>query len=168
MKFVTIKTETSLADLTHHVFDIKGSKSAAAKQAQAILREANPHLGDLTKLPAGTLVIVPDAPGVNATASQSLTGVSPAVVARLKQALADAKAVLERSVSSETREIETSVSLVKSRDLIALAKQAPELQQRLPQIAEQAKVQLKQIEATKTEQLQGLAQLEKDLGSLTG
>jgi hypothetical protein len=35
MKFITIKTETSLADLTHQVFDIKGSKSAAAKEAQA-------------------------------------------------------------------------------------------------------------------------------------
>jgi hypothetical protein len=76
--------------------------------------------------------------------------------------------VLERSVTSATREIETSVSLVKSRDLVALAKQTPELQQLLPQIAEQAKVQLKQIETTKTEQLQGLAELEKDLGSLTG
>jgi hypothetical protein len=52
--------------------------------------------------------------------------------------------------------------------LVALAKQTPELQQLLPQIAEQAKVQLKQIETTKTEQLQGLAELEKDLGSLTG
>jgi hypothetical protein len=76
--------------------------------------------------------------------------------------------VLERSVTSATREIETSVSLVNSRDLVALAKQTPELQQLLPQIAEQAKVQLKQIETTKTEQLQGLAELEKDLGSLTG
>jgi Phage Tail Protein X len=167
MKFITTKSETSLADLTHHVFDIKGSKSAAAKEAQAILREANPHLADLTKLPAGTLVIVPDAPGVNASASQSLT-VSQEVVAQLKQALVDAKAVLEQSVTSETREIETSVSLARSRDLIALAKQAPELQQRLPQIAEQAKLQLKQIEATKAVQLQGLAQLEKDLGGLTG
>jgi hypothetical protein len=131
MKFITTKSETSLADLTHHVFDIKGSKSAAAKEAQAILREANPHLADLTKLPAGTLVIVPDVPGVNASASQSLT-VSQEDVAQLKQALVDAKAVLEQSVTSETREIETSVSLVKSRELINLVKQAPELQQRLP------------------------------------
>lgn len=133
-----------------------------------MLREANPHLGDHTKLPAGTWVMVPDAPGVNAAASQSLTGVSPAVVAQLKQALADAEAVAERPVTSRTREIETSVSLLKSRDLIALAKQVPEPQPILPQIAEQAKVQLKQIEATNTEQLQGLAQLEKDLGSVTG
>jgi hypothetical protein len=168
MKFTTIKSETSLADLTHHVFDIKGSKSAAAKGAQAMLREANPHLGDLTKLPAGTLVIVPDVPGVKASASQSLTGVSPAIVAQLKQVLADAEAVLEGSVTSAAREIETSASLVKIRDLVALAKQTPELQQLLPQIAEQAKVQFKQVEATKTDQIQGLAQLEKDLGSLTG
>ena len=98
----------------------------------------------------------------------TLRGVSPTVVAQLKQVLADAGAVFERSVTSATREIETKVTLVKSRDLMDLTIQARELQQLLPQIAEQAKFQLKQIGATKKEQLHGLAQLEKDLGSVTG
>ena len=169
MKFITTKTETSLSDLTRQVFDLQGAKTdAATKQAQAALRKANPHLGDRASLPAGTLVLVPDVPGVSAAPLQSLTGVGPEVAAQLKQALAGAKAVLTRSVASETQDAEASVSLVKSRELIKFVKQAPELQQRLPRIADQAKLQVKQIEAAKAAQLEGLAQLAKDLGSLTG
>jgi hypothetical protein len=50
--------------------------------------------------------------------------------------------------------------------LSAVAKQTPELPPLLSQIAAQSKLQLKQIEAARTAQLQGLTQLEKELGSL--
>ena len=64
MKFITTKTETSLADLTGQVFAFKGARSTInPKRAQAALRKANPQLGKLTKLPAGTLMLVPDVPG---------------------------------------------------------------------------------------------------------
>lgn len=167
MKFVTIKTQTSLSDLARNVFDIHGSKTTAmSKQAQAALRQANPHLGERAKLPAGTLVVVPDVPGMDAAQSQSLTDVSAELMARLKQTLAAAKAVLEQSVENQKQEAEASAALVKSREVAALARQTPELQQRLAEIAEQTKARVKEIEATKTVQLQGLAQLGKDLGKL--
>jgi hypothetical protein len=166
MQFTTTQTQTTLKALTHQVFDIHSPKSAAAKKAQTALRAANPHWGGLAKLPAGTLVIVPNVPGVNAAAAQPVTAVSPDVIAQLKQALADANAVLEQSFASTTQEIETSVSLTKSRDLAALVKQAPELRTLMAQIAGQSKLQIKQIKAAKTAQLQCLAQLEEDLGSL--
>ena len=167
MHFITTKTQTTLTALTHQVFDLHGAKSAAAaKQAQAALRAANPHWGEVPKLPAGTLVVVPDVPGLSLSVSPLAAVVSPAVGAQLQQALADAQAVLERSVAATARELETSVSLAKSRDLSAVAKQTPELPPLLAQIAEQSKLQLKQIEAARTAQLQGLTQLEKELGSL--
>lgn len=168
MKFVTTKTETSLSDLARNVFDIHGSKATALnKQAQAALRQANPHLSERAKLPAGTLVVVPDVPGMDAARSQSLTDVSAELMAQLKQTLAAAKAVLEQSVENQKQAAEASAALVKSREMAALARQTPELQQRLAKIAEQAKARVKEIEAVKTVQLQGLAQLGKDLGKLT-
>ena len=62
---------------------------------------------------------------------------------------------------------EESASLAKNRDLVALAKQTPELKQRLSQIVEQAKTQAKEIADDKKAQIQALGQLEKDLTGLS-
>jgi len=167
MQFITTQTPTTLTALTHQVFAIHGAKStAAAKQAQAALRAANPHWGDHAKLPAGMLVIVPEVPGLSAAVSPPAVVVNATVVEQLKQVLAGSQAVLENSVISETQEIKTSLSLAKSRELIALVKDAPELRDRLAQVNEEAKLQLTQMAAAKADMLQGLAQLGKDLGSL--
>lgn len=167
MKFVTIKTETSLADLTRDVFEIKGTKAAsAAKTAQAALREANPHVADLKKVPSGTLVVVPDVPGIKAAPAQSIEGVSVEMMRQLKSALAAAKAVVEKSSVAQVEDAEASASLAKNRDLVALAKQTPELKQRLSQVVDQAKTQAKQIADDKKAQIQALTQLERDLATL--
>src|SRR5215472_14382763 len=168
MKFVTIKTETSLADLTRDVFEIKGAKAAsAAKTAQAALREANPHVADLKKVPSGTLVVVPDVPGIKAAPAQSIEGVSVEMMRQLKSALAAAKAVVEKSSVAQVEDAEASASLAKNRDLVALAKQTPELKQRLSQVVDRAKTQAKQIADNKKAQIQALTQLEKDLATLS-
>ena len=130
------------------------------------MRAANPQLGDLAKLPAGTLVIVPDAPGVKAVPMQSLTGVSADVIAQLQQVLAGAETVLNQGVATQTQAAESSLSLVKNRAVINLVKQTSDLQPRLSQIADQTKIQIKQMDSEKIAQLQGLTQLIKDLGSL--
>jgi hypothetical protein len=167
MKFIVTKTETSLADLTHQAFDLKGSKSTVKlKQAQAALRQANPQLGDHPKLPAGTLVIVPDVPGVNTRPLPSLTGPSPDVIAQLELVLAGAKNVLRQAVASQAQESDTSLSLAKNRALVKIVKQIPSLQSRLPEIADAAKAQTKQMADDEAAYLKGLAQLKKNLSSL--
>ena len=168
MKFVTIKNETSLADLTREVFEIKGAKAAtAARSAHAALREANPHIVDLKKLPAGTLIVVPDLPGTKAAPAQSPGQVSPELVRYLKQVLAGAKAMVEKSASAQSEDAETSVSLAKDRELVALARKTPELKDRLSQIVEHAKTQSRQVAEDKKVQIRALAQLEKDLATLS-
>lgn len=167
MKFVTIKTETNLADLTRDVFEIKGAKAAnAAKNAQAALREANPHIADLKKVPSGTLVVVPDVPGIKAAPAQSLGGVSVEMISQLKNALTAAKGVIEKSSTAQVADAEASASLARNRDLMALAKQSPDLKQRLSQIAERAKTLANEVADDKNAQMQALSQLEKDLASL--
>jgi hypothetical protein len=168
MKFVTIKTETTLADLGREVFEIKGAKAAmTSKSAQAALREANPHIADLKKVPAGTLVMVPDVPGVKTAPAQSPGEVSAEMISRLRSALAAAKRVIERSAATQLEEAEASAALAKDRDLAALAKQSPELKERLSDMIEQAKTQSKQVAEDKKAHMEALAQLEKDLATLS-
>jgi hypothetical protein len=168
MKFVTIKNKTSLAELSRNVFEIKGPKAAtAARSAHAALREANPHIADLKELPAGTLVVVPDLPGIDAPSAQSPGQVSPELMKYLKRVLTAAKAVVEKSAAAQSEDAEASVSLAKDRELAALSRTTPELKDRLSQIVERAKSQSKQVAEDKKTQIQALAQLEKDLASLS-
>lgn len=168
MKFVTIKSETSLADLSREVFEIKGAKAAAAaKRAQAALREANPHLVDVKKVPAGTLVIVPDVPGTKEAPAQSVGDVSAEMISRLRSALAAAKKVIEESAESQLQDAEATLALAKDPELGRLAKQMPELKEHMARVIEQAKKQSSEVAEDKKAQIQGLAQLEKDLASLS-
>jgi uncharacterized protein YdcH (DUF465 family) len=168
MKFVTTKSETNLADLSREVFEIKGAKAAAAaKRAQAALREANPHLADVKKVPAGTLVIIPDVPGTKEAPAQSVGDVSAEMISRLRSALAAAKKVIEESADSQLQDAQATFSLAKDRELSRLAKQTPELKDRLSQIVEQAKKQSSQVAEDKKAQIQALAQLEKDLANFS-
>src|SRR6516162_1835388 len=167
MKFVTIKNETTLADLSREVFESKGGKAAkAAKSAHAALRDANPHIADLKKLPAGTLVLVPDLPGTKEAAVQSVGNVSAETLKHLKRALAGAKAMIEKSAASQLENADATVSLSKDRELAALAKQTPELKERLSRTVEEAKTQAKEVADNKKTQIQAISQLEKDLDNL--
>jgi hypothetical protein len=167
MKFITTKTETSLAELAHQAFDLKSSKSAIKlKQAEAALRQANPQLGDLAKLPAGTLVIVPDVAGVHTVPLPSLTGPSADVIAQLELVLAGAKNVLRQAASSQAQESDTSSSLAKNRALVKIVEKIPSLRSRLPEVADAAKAETKQMADDEAAHLKGLVQLNKDLSSL--
>src|SRR5262245_537945 len=168
MKFVTIKNETTLADLSREVFESEGVKAAkAAKNAQAALRDANPHIAELKKLPAGTLVLVPDLPGMKEAPVESVGSVSAEMLKHLKRALVGAKAMIEKSAEAQLENAEATVSLSKDRELAALAKQTPELRERLSRVVERAKTQAKEVADNKKAQIQAISQLEKDLASLS-
>jgi len=167
MKYIALENDTNMADLMSQVYALNAAGAAPqASQAQAALRQANPQLANLATLPAGTLVVVPDVPGVNAVPLASLPGVSTDLIAQLQQALASAGAVINKAVASQTQSAQTSLSLVKNRAVINLVKPLPDLQSRLAQIANQTKIQIQQMNSDKTTQLQGLAQLVKDISSL--
>ena len=78
MKFAVSKGEKELSELTARIFDIKGRGAAeAAKKAEAALLKANPHIADLTKIPEGTLIVIPDLtdnPPVKGTQTAALSG----------------------------------------------------------------------------------------------
>ena len=112
------------------------------------------------------LIVVPDVPGTKAVPTQSLGAVSTELIGNLKEVLAAAKAVINKSADAQVQSAEASASLIKNRELVALAKETPELKQRLSQIADQTKTQAKQVAEDKKTQMQAVAQLEKELASL--
>ena len=167
MRFIKAKTATNVADLTRRVFEIKGRNVAErTKQAQAALLQANPHLRDAKKVPAGTLVFVPELPGVTPLAPPAALSVSPDVVAHLKQAVAGAKAVLERAAAAEAETSTTTLELVKSLGQMGAVKQAPDLQSRLPEIAKLAKTRATEAATLAAAQAQALSSLAADLDNL--
>ncbi len=167
MRFVTAKTESTLADLTRRVFEIQGRNAGErTKQAQAALLRANPHLRDLKKVPAGTLVLLPDLPGTSPFAPQAAAPVSSEVVAHLKQALAGAKAVLARAAASEAQDAATTLELAKSMGQMNVLKQAPGLQSRLPEIAKLTKSRATEAASLNAAQTQALIDLETELDQL--
>ena len=103
----------------------------------------------------------------SSAAVQSPGPVNPELMKHLKRVLAGAKAVVEKSAAAQSEDAEASVSLAKDRELVALARTTPELKNRLSQIVERAKSESKQIAEDKKAQIEALAQLERDLASLS-
>jgi hypothetical protein len=61
MRFAMFKGEKTVNDLANRLFRIQGRGSQPAmKQATDALLKANPQLQDLSKVPVGTLITVPD------------------------------------------------------------------------------------------------------------
>ena len=103
---------------------------------------------------------------VKAHSVSAFQRVNAETLTHLKSLLAGARAVLEKSVASETSAGKASAALIKSRAVVKLAEHAPGLKPRLSQMGSAAKKQLAKTELEKTAQLHGLAQLNKDLGRL--
>lgn len=167
MRFVTFKGERNLSELARRVFDIKGPKAAEhTKEAAAALLRTNPHLRELKEVPEGTPIIVPNVPGVPPAETQP--AVAAEILAHLRETLKGAQAALEQSLSREAEEAQMVGKLIQGRELKKLIKEAPELTDRLPQIARAAEARLREVGALKQSLKHGLAQLQKDLDEFTG
>ncbi|HUI06051.1 MAG TPA: hypothetical protein VL486_03495 [Verrucomicrobiae bacterium] len=163
MKLVRTEAETKLGDLSKRLFAFKGPQATKlAAQAEAALRLANPQLQGLDKIPAGTLVMVPEGFVVSA-AGLSVTPAGPELLEQLHQALAAVEQIIEQSSASETQAVQDTASYIRSGEVKDLIKEATDLQTRLAQIAGQTKTQLREIDTAKTAQLQAVKQLQTDL-----
>jgi hypothetical protein len=167
MNYAAFKKELTLTDLTRRLYNIKGPRSAElTKHAQAALLRANPHLQDLTKVPEGTLIAVPNAPGVQPVATGPMSAVGAQIAAQLGQALAAAKSVIQRSLAEENEAADTIANIVRSSDFRGLTKEQPDLKNRISKIAADAKAQLKSAEALRAFQTNSLKELDLILSQL--
>ena len=168
MNFAVSKGEASVAELTKRLFDIKGQGAAETmRQTEAALLAANPHLADLKKIPAGTIVIIPDLPGSPAVRAPQTAGISPELDDQVKIAVKVSTDVVARSVGFREAAVNATLEALKDRDLKEFAAQSPEIKARLDKIAEVSKADLKESKAASAAEKDAIAQLEQALGKLT-
>jgi hypothetical protein len=118
MRFAIFKGENSITDLVTRIFGTAGAGSkTSADQAAAVLLKANPHLADLSKVPVGSLVAVPDtAPpissGQHAVASGSVRSVlaqtAQTALETMQQRLTDIDTAAAAFLKSATDRIQTA------------------------------------------------------------
>ena len=65
MRFASFEGQSSVSELVDRIFDVPARRaSPLRKAAEQALRDANPQLANLRKVPAGTPILVPEVPGV--------------------------------------------------------------------------------------------------------
>lgn len=168
MQFAVSKGEASVAELAARLFDIKGQGAAETmRRTEAALLAANPHLAGLKKIPAGTIVMIPDLPGSPAVRAPQIAGISPELGDQVKIAVKVSTDVVGRSVSFREAAVNATLEALKDRDLKDFAAQSPAIKAQLDKIAEVSKADLKESKAASTAEKDAIAQLEQALSKLT-
>jgi hypothetical protein len=165
MRFAVSKGETNVAELTTRLFDIKGQGAAeTAKRAEAALLAANPHLTHLTKVPPGTLIMIPSCRTARRFALRH-AGIRPELDDHLKIAVKESTDVIGRSAGVGEAAVATTLDALKDRELKDFAAQSPELKGQLDKIAEISKADLKEIKAAASAEKDAIAQLQEALAN---
>jgi hypothetical protein len=167
MRIVTTKNERTLADVVTRVFAIEGDKSAGVRQAaEAALRAANPHLSDATALSPGAAIVVPDVPGATYAEDERPVAPPAVIVAEIGRVLQRLKPALNAAAAADVASAREALELVKSREVKALGKKLPALNDRLPKLTDAAAARVKDAEAAAGVQKETIAEALRDLGTL--
>jgi hypothetical protein len=170
MRLAPYNGERTVAELARRLFQLDeftGNRAKeAAREVEAALRNANPHLQDIRRIGAGTLLVVPEVEGVRHTPVDEeavpLNEFRSELLDQLRHTLRTARESLKASAELQAQEVRATIEVSQDRELKELSRQFPELQERLPQILEGAKADLKNIESRRAMHKQGLAQLEQE------
>jgi len=175
MRFVIFKGEKSVNELATRIFRIPSSGSqAATNQAAAVLVKANPQLADLSKVPLGSLIAVPDnAPAISPDERAVASGVVRSLTAQTVQSAFEAlQQRLTGIDTSATSRLKPAMDRIQTTDcktaLKNLSDQRPELVDRLPtvdRIAKDTEDMMKDLQSAQDLRQQALAQLTAALAS---
>jgi hypothetical protein len=170
MRVATFRGERNLADLVDRLFEIKGPKAKErAREVQAALLEANPHLHDLKKVSEGTVILVPEVAGVAPVETlPSLQSGVEELAEGLRRALVAVRAALAAAATAQAAEMRDTLEFLKTKEVKALSKADPALETRLARVASESTARLKEAEALKTVHQQAVSDLQKDLGDMLG
>ncbi len=169
MRFAMFKGEKSVTDLANRLFRIQGRGSqAATKQTADALLSANPQLQDLSKVPVGSLIAIPDtAPPVSPGEEAIAPRAAPSSVAESVQGAFD---LLDQRLSAiETmaaEKMKSGMDRVQTPEmkkaLKTTAAQYPDLADKLPNldsIAKDTKQMLKDLQAAQDSRKQAVSQM---------
>ena len=170
MRFASFEGQPSVSELVDRIFDVPERRaSPLRKAAEQALRDANPQLANLRKVPAGTPILVPEVPGVPVIGEDR----PPAtpwddLLKDLTKTLATTRDSVESSLRREEEAYERTTALLASREVRAAGRQDAELQAQIEEIAAAAKTRLEESKTRAAEQIQGLAALTEDLEEFRG
>jgi hypothetical protein len=175
MRFVIFNGEKSVTELANRLFRVPGkSGQAATKKAAAALLKANPQLSNISKVPVGSLIAIPDtAPPLNPDEQESAPSVATSFVAeRVQSAFESLHQRLGEIESIATERVKSGMDRLQTPEMKAALKtaaaQSPNLADRLPSIdsvAKDSKQMLKNLQAAQDSRKQALTQMQAALAS---
>ena len=137
-----------------------------AKKAEAALLKANPHITDLTKMPEGTLIVIPDLTDIPPVKGGQTTAASAEFDEPLKVSVKELDAAFALSAASEHAAIAGANELLKSREIKDFVAQSPEAKEQLEKLTEVLKNQAKETQANAAAQKDALARLQELLSNV--
>jgi hypothetical protein len=177
MRFVMFKGEKSVTDLANRLFRIQGRGSQAAiKQAADALLKANPQLKDPSKVPAGSLLAVPDtAPSIAPHEEAISVGLVRSATAQniqaafdsLHQRLGDIETTAVNQVNAVTAQLQTSEFKAALKSVVGLNPAFAQQAANLDSLAKDSKDTLKNIQAVQDSRAETMTRLRTAVSSFT-
>lgn len=168
MRFTSTLAGETLDDLVRRSYNLGDATSDDLQRARTGLVEANPFLATLDTVPDGTVVAVPDLPGLEISA-QALSPDQAAAAVSADQfggALALATRALLASITAAVQDATGSLQEFDGAEIKKLASADEQLSAALPQLIQAATARVeagRQLEAYSST---AFAQFEKDLAGL--
>ncbi len=177
MRFVLFKGEKSIADLVDRLFRIGGRGApAATKQAASALLKANPQLKDISTVPAGSLIAIPEtAPPLHPDEQAIAPGLANSFAAeRIQNAFDSLHQRLSKIETMAAEKVKSGMDRMQTPEMKAglktAAAQNPNLVERLPNldsVAKDTQRALKDLQAAQDSRQKVLTQLQTTLTSFT-
>jgi len=155
MGFDIFKGETSISDLVKRLFNLQEQSSdTAVKQLEDALLKANPQLKDISKVPTGSIITIPD------TVPQAASAQPLATPDLLRAFAADRAQKLRTSLQQRLAKTSARgaqatnaiLALTQSKDLQSAAEKNADLKRSLTAAVEAATARLKLIQTQKKTQ----------------
>src|SRR5262249_9101045 len=117
MRIITVTSQQEVTALVHQVFTVPTSSPRRVADAVQALIDANPHLGGITNIPAGTPIVVPDLSDVAPkVAAGSIDSTFQDFRAQVRQALDDARSSWADSAKLAGQNAKASLEVLRGAD----------------------------------------------------
>jgi len=126
MAIATFRGEASVGEIADKLFVRLTPRQR--EKAEAALLKANPRLGDIGNVPGGTILHVPDIPGLRLKTTRNLENPDVQIAKDLSDALTNYNARLAERFKTERDATKTQVALLKSAEFKRELTKAPDLQ----------------------------------------
>lgn len=141
MRIAAYTGQKTLHEVAKRLFALpEKSNPSQLRKAEAALLAVNPHLSQLKKVSEGTPILIPAVAGLGSTDHPLLFAyVLGAAGHESAQTASELRAIVEDGANQESAEIESVLSLLKTKSLKNLATTSPAVRTRLAQINENVK-----------------------------